>query len=110
MYIGETKTINFETTDSDWDFLRTNRVLFIIHVNKKEYIRFDRDDRDFAYRITVDPLDPKKASVFITRTQSLTLTTGMLGIEIYVQKNADEHATTLYFEVEKVNRPFTTNV
>lgn len=106
MYIGETKTINFETTDADWDFKSAHKVLFIVHVNKKEYLRFSTEEGN----IDIDGTDPKKASVFITRAMSLNLTTGMLGIEIYVQKNADEHATTLYFEVEKVNRPFTTDV
>jgi hypothetical protein len=109
MNIGETKTVNFETTDTNWDFNSAAAIVFIIHVNRKEYVRYERGaggEND----ITIDGSDPKKASVFLTRSQSLALTTGMMGIEIYVQKNADEHGSTLFFEVEKINRPFSTNI
>lgn len=109
MNIGETKKINFETTDSDWDFNSAVNVALIIHVNHKEYLRYIKGnggDTDIA----VDNSDPKKASVFITRPQSLQLTTGMMGIEIYVQKNVTEHASSLFFEVEQINKPFSTNI
>lgn len=105
MNVGATKTIKLETTDTDWDFDTAVEAALIVHVNKKKYLTYKKSDNT----LKVDT-DPKKASALITRDESRKLVPGMLGIELYVQKNNTEHGISLYLEVEPIKPSFTTDL
>lgn len=110
MNVGATRTIFLETEDTDWNFDTAADVVLVVHVNKIEFLRYRKGDPDPNNIITVDSLDAKKASAFITRDQSLTLIPGMLGVELYVRKDGQQHGILMQWEVELIQKSFSIDV